>query len=115
MKVAKRKRRVTAKRKKPVPAKQEHSHEALERRTLHWFQHIEAHGGALLAQNLMPSYLVLKNHGSNTLAITSGYGNLFDLPRDAARAVYVCDDVAVENRGAKSAVIEFDFLPIFKK
>ncbi len=69
----------------------------------------------MLAQNLIPAYLMFKNHGSNSLALTSGFGNLFDLPPGAARAVYVRGDVGVENRGEKSAVIEFDFLPIFRK
>jgi hypothetical protein len=41
-------------------------------------------------------------------------GDLMDLPPGAVRATYARGTITVENRGGKSVLIEFDFLPIYK-
>lgn len=56
-------RTVPAKRKRTVAAKPEYQEAALERCSLHWTQRIEPQGGALLAQNLIPAYLMFKIMG----------------------------------------------------
>jgi len=38
-----------------------------------------------------------------------------DLPPDVVRATYARGTITVENRSEQSALIEFDFLPIFKR
>jgi hypothetical protein len=119
MKTTKRKRTVPAKRKSAVPAKQEHavpSHEtALEDRTGHWIERIEPRGTALLSQTLGPIYFVIKNRSPNSVFLMAEYGDLMDLPPGKVRATYAAGTITVENRSEKSALIEFDFLPIYKK
>jgi hypothetical protein len=47
--------------------------------------------------------------------LAAGHGDLMDLPAGAVRATYAHGIIRVENRGEKSVLIEFDFLPIFKR
>ena len=115
---AKRKRAVPAKRKSAVPAKQKHvvPSPALEGRTGHWSQRIEPKRAAFISENLMPVHFVIKNRGPAPVFLVAEQGKQMDLGPDAVHATYVCGKVWVENRDEKSsALIEFDFLPIFRK
>jgi hypothetical protein len=119
MKITKQKGMVPAKRKSAVLEKQEHmvpSHKAaVEGRTEHWAQWIEPKGAALLSETLGPVYFVVKNHGANNIRLVADHGDLMDLPPGAVRATYAYGIVRVENPGEKSVLIEFEFLPIFRK
>ena len=117
--MGKNQRTVPAKRKSAVRAKHEKlvpSYEAaLDSRTGHWAQRIKPNAAALLAQTLMPCIFVIKNHGANNIMLTAGYAGLMDVPPDAVRATFARDTITVENRGDKSVLIEFEFLPVVKK
>jgi hypothetical protein len=80
-----------------------------------WTQRIEPRGAALLSETLMPIHFVVKNHGPGPVFLVAERGKQMDLPPDAVHATYAHGIVRVENRGEKSVLIEFDFLPIFKK
>ena len=80
-----------------------------------WTQRIEPRGAALLSETLGPCYFVIKNHGPDSIRLVAGHGDLMDLPAGAVRASYACGTIRVENRGEKSVLIEFDFLPLFKR
>ena len=47
--------------------------------------------------------------------LVAQHGDVMDLPPGKVRATYGHGTIRVENRGEKSALIEFDFLPIFKR
>jgi hypothetical protein len=111
----KRKRTVPAKRKSAVPAKEKHAVPSHETATGHWTQRIEPRGTALLSQTLGPIYFVIKNRSPNGVFLMAQYGDLMDLPPGKVRATYAAGTITVENRSEKSALIEFDFLPIYKK
>jgi hypothetical protein len=81
----------------------------------HWSQWIEPKGAALLSETLGPFYFVVKNHGPDGIMLVAQHGDLMDLPPGKARATYGHGTVRVENRGEKWVLIEFDFLPIFKR
>lgn len=80
-----------------------------------WTQWIEPKGAALLSQTLGPIYFVIKNCGSNNVMLMAQNGDEMDLPPGAVRATYAHGTITVENRGEKSVLIEFDFLPIHIK
>lgn len=77
-----------------------------------WTQRIEPRGAALLSETLGACYFVIKNHGPGSVALVAGHGDLMDLAPGAVRASYAHGTIRVENRSEKSALIEFDFLPI---
>jgi hypothetical protein len=79
-----------------------------------WAQWIEPKGAALLSQTMGPIYFIIKNCGSNNVMLMAQQGDLMDLPPGAVRATYARGTITVENRGGKSVLIEFDFLPIYK-
>jgi hypothetical protein len=108
----KRKGTVPAKGKSAVPA-----HTApLESRTGHWTQWIGPKGVAFISETLMPVHFVIKNHGPGPVFLMAGQGKQMDLGPDAVHATYACETVWVKNRDEKlGALIEFDFLPIFRK
>ena len=81
----------------------------------HWTQWIEPKGAALLSETLGPFYFVVKNHGSDNIMLVAQHGDLMDLPPGKVRATYAHGTVRVENRSEKWVLIEFDFLPIFKR
>jgi hypothetical protein len=81
----------------------------------HWTQWIEPRGAALLSEMLGPIYFVIKNHGPDGVMLVAAHGDLMDLPAGKVRATYAHGTIRVENKGEKSALIEFDFLPIFKR
>lgn len=81
----------------------------------HWTQRIKPRGAALLSETLGPCYFVIKNHGPDGVMLVAGHGDLMDLPAGAVRATYACGTIRAENRSTKSVLIEFDFLPIFKR
>ena len=78
-----------------------------------WTQWIEPKGAALLSQTLMPCHFVIKNHGPNNIKLLAEQGDLMDLPPGAVRGTYAHGAITAQNMGEKSALIEFDFLPIF--
>jgi hypothetical protein len=80
-----------------------------------WTMWIEPKGAALLSQTLRPCHFVVKNHGPNNISLVAQYGDLMDLGPGAVRATYARGTVTVENWGEKSALIEFEFLPIYTK
>jgi hypothetical protein len=80
-----------------------------------WTQWIEPRGAALLSETLGPCYFVIKNHGPYGIMLVAGHGDLMDLPAGAVRASYAYGTIRAENRGEKSVLIEFDFLPVFKR
>ena len=64
----------------------------------------------------MPVHFVIKNHGPGPVFLAAEQGKQMDLDPGAVHATYACGTVWVENRDEKSgALIEFDFLPIFRK
>jgi hypothetical protein len=77
-----------------------------------WTQWIKPKGAALLSQTLGPIYFVIKNCGSNNVMLMAQQGDLMDLPPGAVRATYARGTINVENRGDKSVLIEFQFLPV---
>jgi hypothetical protein len=80
-----------------------------------WTQWIKPKGAALLSQMSGPIYFVIKNCGSNDVFLMAQHGDLMDLPPGAVRATYACGTITVENRGEESALIEFEFLPFYRK
>jgi hypothetical protein len=81
-----------------------------------WTQWIEPKRVAFISENLMPVHLVIKNHGPGPVFLAAEQGKQMDLGPGAVHATYACGTVWVENRDEKSSVlIEFDFLPIFRK
>ena len=117
MKMTKRKRTTPAKRKNAVPAKQKHvvPRPAMVGRTGHWTQWIKPKGMAFLAQRLTPCNFVIQNHGPETVRFFAEYGDHLDLAAGDARATYAGSTITVENGSKKWVLIEFDFLPIFRK
>ena len=80
-----------------------------------WTQWIEPKGAALLSQTLGPIHFVIKNHGPHPIWLVAQQGDLMDLSPGAVRATYARGTITVENRGEKSVLIEFEFLPIYIK
>jgi hypothetical protein len=80
-----------------------------------WTQWIEPKGAALLSETLGPCYFVIKNHGPDGITLVAGQGDLMDLPAGKVRATYAHGTIRAENKNEKSVLIEFDFLPIFKR
>ena len=80
-----------------------------------WTQWIEPKRAALLSQTLGPIYFVIKNRGAHTITLVAQQGDLMDLSPGAVRATYARGTITVENRGEKSVLIEFEFLPICLK
>jgi hypothetical protein len=107
----KRKGTVPAKGKSAVPA---HT-AALESRTGHWTQWIQPNGVAFLAQNLMPVHFVIKNAGTESVRLFAEQGVQMDLPAGTVHATYAAGHITVENRSDKWVLIQFEFLPIYKK
>jgi len=81
----------------------------------HWTQEITRGTAALLSERGVRCYFVLKNHGPDAVFLVAEYGEHFDLPAGAVRATYAHGIIRVENRGEKSAFLEFDFLPLQSK
>lgn len=108
-----------AKRKSMVRAKLEHvvpsCTAASESCNGHWMQWIEPKGAAFITQTFGPIYFVIKNHGSNDVMLMAQNGDLMDLAPGAVRASYAYGTITVENRGEKRVLIEFDFLPFYRK
>ena len=108
------KRKVAHKR-KGVPAKRS-AVPAHDVASGHWTQTIEPKRAAFISENLMPVHFVVKNHGPVSVFLVAEHGKQMDLGPDAVHATYASGKVWVENRDEKSgAMIEFDFLPIFRK
>jgi hypothetical protein len=80
-----------------------------------WTQWIKPKGAALLSQTLGPIHFVVKNHGAHTIRLVAQCGDLMDLHPGTVRATYASGTITVENRGEKSVLIEFEFLPIYIK
>ena len=83
-----------------------------------WTQWIEPKGSSLLSEMLGPCYFVIKNHGAGSDHVgCCNTATVMDLAPGKVRATYASrGTIRVENRDEKSsALIEFDFLPIFKR
>ena len=81
-----------------------------------WTQWIEPKRTAFISENLMPVLFVIKNRGPAPVFLVAEHGKQMDVGPDAVHATYAWGKVWVENRDEKSAaLIEFDFLPIFRK
>jgi hypothetical protein len=80
-----------------------------------WTQWIEPRGAALLSETLGPCYFIIKNHGPDGIMLVAQHGDLMDLPPGKVRATYAHGTIRAENRSEKWVLIEFDFLPIFKR
>jgi hypothetical protein len=108
----KRKSAVPAKWKSAVPA----HHAASENRAGHWTQWIGPKGVAFISETLMPIHFVIKNRGPAPVFLMAEQGKQMDLGPDAVHATYACGTIWVKNQDEKlGALIEFDFLPIFRK
>jgi hypothetical protein len=81
----------------------------------HWTQVITRGRPALLSERGVRCYFVMKNHGPDTVLLVAEYGEHFDVPAGAVRATYAHGIIRVEDRGEKSAFIEFEFLPLQSK
>lgn len=81
----------------------------------HWTQRITRERPALLSEQGVRCYFIVKNHGPDGAYLEADYGDHYDLPPGAVRATYAFGIIRVENRGEKSALIEFDFLPLSHK
>jgi hypothetical protein len=89
---------------------------ASESRAGHWTQTIEPKRTAFISENLMPVHFVIKNRGPGPVFLAAAQGKQMDLGPEAVHVTYACGTVWVENRDEKlSALIEFDFYPIFRK
>lgn len=80
-----------------------------------WTQRIEPKRTAFISENLMPVHFVIKNHGPGPVYLVAEWGKEMDLSPNTVHATYAHGKIWVENRDEKSVLIEFDFLPIFKK
>jgi hypothetical protein len=114
-KTATKRRPTNARTTKPTPKPAGHGGGPKGSPVTHWSQWIEPKGAALLSETLGPFYFVVKNHGPDGIMLVAQHGDLMDLPPGKARATYGHGTVRVENRGEKWVLIEFDFLPIFKR
>jgi hypothetical protein len=83
--------------------------------TAHWTQVITREKPALLSERNVRCYFVLKNHGPDPVLLVAENGDYFVLRADAVRASYAHGIIRVEDRGKKSAFIEFEFLPLQSK
>jgi hypothetical protein len=108
----KRTRTVPAKWKSAVPAHKAASENPSGR---FWTQLIQPNGVAFLAQNLMPVHFVIKNTGTESLRLFAEQGVRMDLPAGTVHATYAAGHITVENPSDKSVLIQFEFLPIYKK
>jgi hypothetical protein len=108
----KRKGTVSAKRESAVPAHKAASESPSGR---FWTQWIQPNGVAFLAQNLMPVHFVIKNAGTECVRLFAEHGVQMDLPAGTVHATYAVGHITVENRSDKSVLIQFEFLPIYKK
>jgi hypothetical protein len=80
-----------------------------------WTQWIKPRGVAYLAQRSIPCHFVIKNHGPETVRFFAEHGDHLDLFAGDVRATYASSTITVENGSEKWVLIEFDFLPIFRK
>jgi hypothetical protein len=106
------KSKAAPKRKRAVPAQKAASESPCGR---FWTQRIEPNGVAFLAQNLMPVHFVMKNDGPEAIRLFAEHGVQMDLPAGKVHATYAAGNITVENRSAKSVLISFEFLPIFRR
>jgi hypothetical protein len=60
-------------------------------------------------------YFIVKNHGPAPTYLAAQNGDHYDLAVGEVRVTYAYGVIQVHCRGEKSALIEFDFLPIFLK
>ena len=81
----------------------------------HWTQRITRERPALLSEHGVRCYFIVKNHGPDGAYLEADYGDHYDLPPGTVRATYAYGIIRVENRGEKSALIEFEFLPLQPK
>jgi len=80
-----------------------------------WTQVIARGSPALLSERGVRCYFVLKNHGPDAVFLVAEHGEHFDLSPGAVRVTYAHGIIRVEDRGEKSALIEFDLLPLHIK
>jgi hypothetical protein len=81
----------------------------------HWTQLINRARPALLSERGVRCYFVVKNHGPDDVLLVAEHGDHFDLPAGAVRATFAQGIIRVEDKGEKSAFIEFEFLPLQSK
>jgi hypothetical protein len=81
----------------------------------HWTQRITREKPALISEQGVRCYFIVKNHGPDSAYVVAQYGDHYDLPQDTVRVTYAHGTIRVENRGDKSALIEFDILPLNHK
>jgi hypothetical protein len=81
-----------------------------------WTQSIRPKSAALISETLGPVYFVIKNLAPHTIKLVAKHGDLMDLVSGAVRATYAHGMIRVENPDEKSsALIAFNFLPIFRR
>ena len=80
-----------------------------------WTQWIEPNGVAFLAQALTPCHFHIKNHGSESVRLFAEQGVRMDLSAGKVHATYAAGAITVENRSEKWVLIEFEFVPIFRR
>jgi len=81
----------------------------------HWTQVITRGRPALLSERGVRCYFVVKNHGPDTVLLVAEHGEHFEVSPGSVRATYAHGIIRVEDRGEKSAFIEFEFLPLQSK
>jgi hypothetical protein len=81
----------------------------------HWTQSITPGNPALLSERGVRCYFVLKNHGPDAVLSVTEHGEHYELAAGKVRAAYAHGIIRVEDRGDKSAFLEFDFLPLQPK
>jgi hypothetical protein len=64
---------------------------------------------------LVPCHFVIKNHGPEPVRLYAEHGVQMDLPAGKVHATYAAGAITVENRSEKAVLIEFEFVPIYKK
>jgi hypothetical protein len=57
-------------------------------------------------------YLIVKNRGPDGAFFAAQYGDQYDPAAGAVRITYAHGIIRVEHRGERSALIEFDILPL---
>jgi hypothetical protein len=81
----------------------------------HWTQVITRTKPALLAERAVRCYFVVKNHGPDNVFLFTEHGEYFELRAGSVRAAYAHGIIRVEDKAEKSALIEFEFLPLQSK
>jgi hypothetical protein len=75
---------------------------------------VEANERIMIAENVSPCLMVVKNHGPGEVKIEPGYGDPVELLPGQLRLVRTFERICIEGRDKNSALIEVEFMPTAK-